>query len=87
MLRHYLKTPQLKKILQFQDRIYVFIKNKKSNHSSASEWWENITSGFKENARTFSKNSNIQETVRISRLKEGCKNYTKKKTSNQKLNQ
>ena len=30
MLRHYLKTPQLKKILQFQDRIYVFIKNKKT---------------------------------------------------------
>ena len=86
MLRYYLKTPSLKKILQFQDRI-VFIKNTKNNHSSASDWWENTKSSFKENARTFSKNPTNKENIRISRLKEDCKTYTKKKTSNQKLNQ
>ena len=88
MLRYYLKTPQLKKILQFQDRIcFLILKTQKNNHSSASDWWENTKSSFKENARTFSKNSTTQESIRISRLKEDCKIYIKMKTSNQKLNQ
>ena len=70
MLRYYLKTPSLKKILQFQDRICFFlIKDvRKNNHSSASDWWENTKSSFKENTRTFSKNSTTQENIRISRL-------------------
>ena len=34
-----------------------FIKNKKHNYSSASEWWENNKSSFKENPRIFSENS------------------------------
>ena len=38
------------------------------------------------NARTFSINSTTQENITILRLKEDCKTYTKKKTSNQKLN-
>ena len=61
---------------------HFFIKNTKKNHSSASDWWENTKSSFKEN----SKNSTIQENIRILRLKEDCKPYTKKKNSNQKLN-
>ena len=48
-----------------------------------SYWWENTKSSFKENARTFSKNSTTQENIRISILKEACKTYVKKKTSNQ----
>ena len=42
---------------------------------------------FKENARTFTKNSTTQVNITISRLMEDCKTYGKKKTSNQKLNQ
>ena len=34
-----------------------FIKNTKHNHSSASDWWENTKSSFKEDAKTFSENS------------------------------
>ena len=34
-----------------------FIKNTKHNHSSASDWWENTKSSFKEDARTFSEKS------------------------------
>ena len=37
--------------------ISLFIKNTKHNHSSASDWWENAKSSFKEDARTFSENS------------------------------
>ena len=33
-----------------------FIKNTKHNHSSASGWWENTKSSFKEDTRTFSEN-------------------------------
>ena len=33
------------------------------------------------------KNSTRQENIRISRLKKDCETYTKKKISNQKLNQ
>ena len=81
MLRYYLKTPPLKKILQFQAK-FDFLLKTQENHSSASDWWENTKSSFKEN----SKNSTIQENIRILRLKQDCKPYTKKKNSNQKLN-
>ena len=74
-------------MLQFQDRICFFIKNAKNNHSSGSDWWENTKSSFKENARTFSRNSTTQENIRTLRLEEDFKTYTKKKTSNQKLYQ
>ena len=75
-------------MLQFQDRSCSFLlKTQKNNHSSASEWWENTKSSFKDNARTFSKNSTTRENIKISRPKEDCKTYAKKKTSNQKLNQ
>ena len=79
MLRYYLKTQPLKKILQFEDRVYFFIKNtQKNNHSLASDWLENTNTSLKENSKTFSKNSTTQDNVRISRLKENCKTYTKK---------
>ena len=39
---------------------------------------ENTKSKFKENARTFSQNSTTQENIRISRLKEDFKTYTRK---------
>ena len=88
MLRYYLKTQPLKKILQFQDKIFFFLlKSQKNNHSSTSDLWENTKSSFKENAGTFSKNFTTQENIRNSRLKEDCKPYTKQKTSNQRLNQ
>ena len=58
MPRYYLKTPSLKKILQFQTRICFFLlKTQKNNHSLASDLWENTKCIFKVNARTF---SNIQ---------------------------
>ena len=39
-----------------------------------------------ENARNFSKNCTTQENIRISRLEEDCKTYTKKKILSQQLN-
>ena len=78
-------TPRNIKISR-QNMLFL-LKKQTKNYSSANDWWENTKSSFKENARTFSKNSTTQENIRISRLKEDCKTYTKKKTSNQKLNQ
>ena len=58
------------------------LKAQKNNHSSASDWWENTKSAFKENARTFSENSTTEEDIRIPRLKGDCKKDAKEKTSN-----
>ena len=62
------------------------IKKQKSNHFSTSDWWGNTKHNFKEDARTFSKNSTTHKDVKILKLKDDCKTYRKKKTSNQKLN-
>ena len=35
-------------------KTFLFIKNPKHNHSSASDWWRNTKSSFKEDVRTFS---------------------------------
>ena len=43
------------------------LKAQKNNHPSASDWWENTKSAFKENARTFSENSTTEENIRIPR--------------------
>ena len=59
------------------------LKTQKNNHSLASDWWEYTKYCFKENAKTFPKNSTAQENIKIFRLKEDYKIYTKKKTSNQ----
>ena len=37
-------------------KTFFFIKNTKNNHSSASDWWENTKSSFKD-VRAFSENS------------------------------
>ena len=69
-------SPQLQRLF--------FIKNK---HFSESHWWEYTKCCFKENSKIFSKNSITQENITILRLKQDYKTYTKKKNSNQKLNQ
>ena len=79
-------TTQEKITISRQNSLFL-LKTQKNNYSSARDWWENTKSSFIENARNFSKNSTTQESIRISRLKEDCKIYIKKKTSNQKLNQ
>ena len=53
-------------------RLFFLIKKTKNNHSSASDWWEYTKS------KAFSKNSTTQGNVKILRLKEDCKTYTKK---------
>ena len=57
----------------------------KNNHSSTSDRWEYSKSCFKENARTFSKNSTIQENIRISRLKKRLRNLNKKENFKPKI--
>ena len=61
MLELFLTVPPLKKILQFQERICFFFLKTQKTTSSASVWWGNSKSSFKENARTFSKSSTTQE--------------------------
>ena len=56
----------------------MFLLKTQKNISSASDWWENAKSTFKENAINFSKNSTTQEKIKILRLKEDCKTYTKR---------
>ena len=65
------------------------IKNTHIQNSSASDWRKYASFCFKENARTFSKNSVTQGNIRISRLKKRLRNFykKKKKNSNQLLNQ
>ena len=77
MLRYFLKISLLKKILQFQDRICFFIKSEKKINS-VSDWWGNTKFSFQENARGFSKNSAIQENIKILRLNlKDSKTYAK----------
>ena len=79
MLRYFLKTPPLNKILQFQERICFFLLKIQKTTSPASAWWGNTKSSFKENARTLSKSSAIQENIRISKREKGYEICTKKK--------
>ena len=69
-----------------KDFPFLSIKAPKSKYYSASEWSAYTKSHFKENAKMFSKNLTTQENITISRPKENCKTYTKKKISNRKLN-
>ena len=84
MLELFLTVPPLKKILQFQERICLFFLKTQKTTSSASVWWGNSKSSFKENARTFSKSSTTQE-IRISKPKKDYEICTKRKfrTKNQ----
>ena len=86
MLELFLTVPPLKKILQFQERICFFFLKTQKTTSSASVWWGNSKSSFKENTRAFSKSSTTQE-IRISKPKKRLWNFYIKKISNQKSNQ
>ena len=78
-------------------RVHTHIKfanNAINNHIMVSllNWsvkdrWKYTKSCFKENTRRGSKNSSTQGNIRTSRLKTGYETYTKKKNSNQRLNQ
>ena len=89
MLTYYLKTLPHKKIFQFQDRFcFFFIKNTKKTTTH-----QQVTGGkipnlaLKRIQELFYKNSTTQENIRISRLKEDYKTYTKKENFKQKTNQ
>ena len=60
-----MKLILLRNSAQLQRRL--FLKNKKYNHSSASDWWEYFKYLFKEYAKILSKNSTTQENITISR--------------------
>ena len=60
------------------------LKTQKSN-SSASDWWENSKSSFKENARVFLKILAFFENSRIVWLKTYKINFINKKTSKEKV--
>ena len=63
----------------FNYKEFAFLlKTEKNNQSLASDWWEYIKSCFKENARTFCKNSTSQENFRFSRLKKRLRGLYKK---------
>ena len=55
----------------------LFLLKTQKVTSSASVWWGNTKSSFKENARTFSKSYTTQENVRISKPKKNYENCTK----------
>ena len=63
-----------------------FTKNTKNNHFSASDRWKYTKSCFKEDARTFSKNSTTQGNVGISRLKKRLWNLYKKEYFKPEIN-
>ena len=50
-------------------REFAFLLKTKKTTSSASIWWGNTKSSFKENARTFCKSSTTHENVVISKPK------------------
>ena len=56
-------SPQLQRLLFF------LLKTHKNNHFSANDWWEYTKSYFKQNAKTFSKNSTTQKNILFLRLK------------------
>ena len=85
MLELFLTVPPLKKILQFQERICLFFLKTQKTTSSASVWYGNRKSSFKENARTFSESPTTQE-IRILKPKKRLK-FVQKENFNQKLNQ
>ena len=86
MLELFLTVPPLKKILQFQERIFFFFLKTQKTTSSASVWWGKSKSSFKGNTRTFSKRFTTQE-IRISKLKKKIEICTKRKcrTKNQTI--
>ena len=86
MLEFFVTVSPLKKILQFQEGICFFFLKTQNTTSSASVWWRNSKSSFKENARAFSKSSITQE-IRIPKpkTKTKWKFRTKTQTNDWKL--
>ena len=70
--------------MQFQERICLFFLKTQKTTSSASAWWGNSKSSFKENARTFSKTSANQE-IRISKLKKKTMKFVSKENFEPKI--
>ena len=46
-----------------KQNLFFLLKTRKNKHSSASEWWRNTKSSFKENSRNFSKNSTTHANI------------------------
>ena len=84
MLELFLTVPPFKKILQFQERICLFFLKLQKATSSASAWWGNSKSSFKENARAFSKSSPTQE-IRISKPKKRLWKFVQKENFEPKI--
>ena len=84
MLEFFLTVSPLKKILQFQERICFFFLKAQNTTSSASVWWGNNKSSFKENAITFSKSSITQE-IRISKPKTKTMKFVQKENFEPKI--
>ena len=59
-----------------------FIKNTKSNHSSASDWWEYTKYCFKENDKIFSKNSTSQD---LYSFKENARTFSNSFTTQENI--
>ena len=86
MLELFTTVPPLKKMLQFQERICFFFWKTQNTTSSASSWWVNSKSSFKENAIAFSKGSTTHQ-IRISKPKKKGYEICTKKNFQQKSNQ
>ena len=84
MLRYFLKTPPLNKILQFQKKFAFLLKTQKTT-SSASVWSGNNKFSFNENARTFSKSFTTQENTRISKPKKKAMKFVQKENFEPKI--
>ena len=65
--------------------LLTFLKTKRINYSSTSDWWEFTKCKIKDNARTFSKNSTKQENIRISKFKKRLRNLHKKENYKRKI--
>ena len=84
MLERFLTVPPLKQILQLQEKICLFFLKSQKATSSASAWWGNSKSSFKENARAFSKSSRTQE-IRISKAKKRLWKFVQKENFEPKI--
>ena len=54
-----------------------FVSNRKNNHSSVSDWWENTKSRFKEDTRFFSGNIYFFKKIEFSTEKKTANLYKK----------
>ena len=69
ILRYFLISTTQENITISRQNLLFLLKIQKKKTSSASAWWGNTKSSFKENARTFPKSSTSQENIRTSKPK------------------